>query len=76
MKVREGVFSFGTGLDFEHGFLLQVSGFGFGGSKIPFSFFVTCGGKASSGAVIRGTSSFCFTRNDDYYAYQCVAIVS
>jgi hypothetical protein len=52
MKVREGVFSFGTGLDFEHGFLLQVSGFGFGGSKIPFSFFVTCGGKASSGAVI------------------------
>jgi hypothetical protein len=42
MKVREGVFLFGMGLGFDHALCLG----GFGGLKIPFSFFVMCGGKA------------------------------
>ena len=35
MKVREGVFLFGMGLGFDHALCLG----GFGGLKIPFSFF-------------------------------------
>jgi hypothetical protein len=42
MKVREGVFLFAMGLGFDRALCLG----GFGGSKIPFSFFVMCSGKA------------------------------
>jgi hypothetical protein len=58
MKVREGVFLFGTGLGFDHALLLQVGWVpGLGGLKIPFSFFCHVWRKGS-GAVISGTSSF------------------
>jgi hypothetical protein len=40
MKVREGVFLFGTGLGFDRALVLHAVGFWFGGLKIPFSFFV------------------------------------
>jgi hypothetical protein len=49
MKVREGVFLFGTGLGFDHALALWVCGFG--GSKIPFSFFCHVW-REGSGAVI------------------------
>jgi hypothetical protein len=60
MKVREGVFLFAMGLGFDHALCLG----GFGGSKIPFSFFVMCGGKALA-RWIRYVFFQCFIRNKD-----------
>jgi hypothetical protein len=53
MKVRKGVFLFGTVLGFDGALVLQV-----GGLKIPL-FIVDYVRRQGSGTVISGMSSFC-----------------
>jgi hypothetical protein len=57
MKVREGVFLFGTGLGFDHALLLRA-GVRLGRFKDTLFIFFCHVWRKGSGAVISGTSSF------------------